>query len=127
MTIQNVIDNVKHIKNCYEISEGKIIADINRVEMNIIYSVINGREGDNDIVGTYGNYDIDTDRNTNLLVQPPYDSIYETYCCAQIDLIYEESERYTNNMIVYNQLLTEFSAFWCKNHRQKKRYNFHIM
>ena len=83
-------------------------------------------EGDNEIVGTYGNYQLDTDRGFELLVPAPYDRIYEAYCAAQIDRDYEEAERYSVDMSVYNQLRQDFGVWWFRTHPQKKRYNFHI-
>lgn len=83
-------------------------------------------KGDNYIVGTYGNYLIDTDRDFELLAPAPYDRMYEVYCAAQIDRDYEEAERYSVDMSVYNQLRQDFGVFWFRTHPQKKRYNFHI-
>ena len=107
-------------------SDEDIISYINEVEMEIISNVISNREGDNCIVGTYGNYLIDTDRDFELLTPAPYDKMYEVYCAAQIDRNYEEAERYSVDMSVYNQLRQDFGVFWFRTHPQKKRYNFHI-
>lgn len=126
MTIIEVIDRIRKIKNGYEISDEDIIRYINEVEMELINNVISNRERDNEIVAKFGNYKIDTDRTFELLVSAPYDRIYESYVEAQIDIDYEEPERYAVDMSVYNQLRQEFSAWWRKTHCQKKKYNFHI-
>ena len=126
MTISEVIENVRRIKSGYEVSDEQIIADINRVEMNIIYNIVSGREGDNQIATTYGNYTLETDRGKELIAPAPYDGIYQQYCCAQIDLQYEDSERYENSSALYNNTFVELRAFWFRTHPQKKRYSFHI-
>lgn len=126
VTIQRVIDSVRNKKIGYDISDEKIIEYINNVEMNLIIGVIGGREGDLKLSEEFGGYDINTDRDKKLLAQTPYDAIYETYCCTQIDLVYEEGERYQNDMIIFNQLLAEFSLYWAKTHRQKRKYNYCI-
>lgn len=126
MTLGKAIERVRNIKNGYDVSDEDIIRYINEVEMEIIGNVISNREGDNEIVGTYGNYQLDTDRGFELLVPAPYDRIYEAYCAAQIDRDYEEAERYPVDMSVYNQLRQDFGVWWYKTHSQKKRYNFHI-
>lgn len=126
MTLGKAIERVRNIKNGYDVSDEDIIRYINEAEMEIIGNVISNREGDNEIVGTYGNYQLDTDRGFELLVPAPYDRIYEAYCAAQIDRDYEEAERYPVDMSVYNQLRQDFGVWWYKTHPQKKRYNFHI-
>lgn len=126
MNISQVIDNVRNLKRGCDVSDEQIICDINRVEMNIIHNVVNGRVGDKEIIDNYGNYDIDTSRNTELIAPAPYDTIYQEYCCSQIDLQYEDSERYQNDSIVYNNTFAEFRAYWYRTHKQKKRYTFHI-
>lgn len=126
MTIDKVIERVRNLKSGYDVSDEDIIRYINEVEMEIIGNVISNREGDNEIVGTYGNYQLDTDRGFELLVPALYDRIYESYCAAQIDRDYEEAERYPVDMSVYNQLRQDFGAWWFRTHPQKKRYNFHI-
>lgn len=126
MTLDKAIERVRKLKSGYDVSDENIISYINEAEMEIISNVISNREGDNEIVGTYGNYQLDTDRGFELLVPAPYDRIYEAYCAAQIDRDYEEAERYSVDMSVYNQLRQDLGAWWFKTHAQKKRYNFHI-
>lgn len=126
MTLDKAIERVRNLKSGYDVSDEDIIRYINEAEMEIISNVISNREDDNKIVGTYGNYQLDTDRGFELLVPAPYDRIYEAYCAAQIDRAYEEAERYSVDMSVYNQLRQDFGAWWFRTHPQKKRYNFHI-
>lgn len=125
MTIENVIDNVKRLKQDYQVSEEQIIDDINKVEMYLLLNVVVNREGGNELAKSYGNYSLDTNRATELLVKSPYSSIYEAFCCSQIDLQYEDSERYINDSIVYKDLLQDFTNYWYRTHRQVRRYRYH--
>ena len=125
MTIEQVIDNVKRLKQDYQISEEQIIADINKVEMYLLLNVVVNREGGNELAKVYGNYSLETDRSKELLVKSPYDNIYEAFCCSQIDLQYEDSERYINDSIVYKDLLQDFTKYWYRTHRQVNRYKYH--
>lgn len=126
MTIGKVIDRVRSLKKGYDISDEQIIYNINNVEMNIINTIISGREDDSRIEENYGGYNIESDRSKQLLLNPPFDTLYETFCCAQIELEYEDIDRYTNLMLTYNQLLQEFTAYWYRTHRQNKRHIFHM-
>lgn len=125
MTIEQVIDNVKRLKQDYRVSEEQIINDINKVEMYLIINICAGREGGREIAREYGNYDVQSERDKKLLVTAPYDGIYEAFCCSQIDLQYEDSERYVNDSIVYKDLLSDFTAYWYRTHRQSRRYNYY--
>ena len=55
MTLDKVIERVRKFKSGYDVSDEDIISYINEAEMEIISNVISNREGDNEIVGTYGN------------------------------------------------------------------------
>lgn len=125
MTIDKVIENVRRKKAGYNIDDEFIIDNINRVEMELIIRFVDGREGDTDTKAEFGNYDVHTDRDKVLFVDAPFDLLYETFVCAQIDLEYEDSERYQNNLIQYNKLLEDFGVYWCGTHRQKSHYTYH--
>lgn len=125
MTIDKVIDNVRRKKAGYNIDDEFIIDNVNRVEMELITRFVEGREGDTDIKKQFGNYNVHTERDKKLLADAPFDLLYETFVCAQIDLEYEDSERYQNNLIQYNKILEDFGVYWCGTHRQKRRYTYH--
>lgn len=125
MTIDKVIENVRRKKVGYSIDEEFIIDNINRVEMELIFRFVEGREGDLEIKTEFGNYNVHTDREKTVLADAPFDLLYETFVCAQLDLEYEESERYQNDLIQYNKLLEDFGIYWCNTHRQKRHYTYH--
>lgn len=125
MTIDKVIENVRRKKAGYNIDDEFIIENINRVEMDLIIRFAEGREGESEVKADFGNYDVHTDRNRKLLAGAPFDLLYETYVCAQVDLEYEDSERYENDLIQYNNLLEEFGIYFCRTHRQKRHYTYH--
>ena len=79
MTLGKVIERVRNLKSGYDVSDEDIIRYINEAEMEIISNVISNREGDNEIVGTYGNYQLDTDRGFELLVPAPYETVYTRF------------------------------------------------
>lgn len=125
MTVYKVIENVRRKKAGYNIDDEFIIENINRVEMELIFRFVEGREDDTKVKANFGNYDVHTDRDKMLFANAPFDLLYETFVCAQIDLEYEDSERYQNNLIQYNKLLENFGIHWCGTHRQKRHYRYH--
>ena len=53
-------------------------------------------------------YDWERDGETELLVEPPYDTIYPLYLAAQIDFWNAEYDRYQNSMAMFEE---KYSAF----------------
>lgn len=121
MTIDKVMDHVRKLKEGCEISDEALIEFINRVENQAVAEVMEGREGEPEQTPEY---DLETNRSTVLLIGAPYDSIYESYCAAQIDLRLEDIERYQNGMAVFNSVFREFKHDWIKKHRQKSSYRY---
>lgn len=126
MTIDEVIENVRELKNGYDIKEENVIEDINRIEMNIMLNIVSGREGEKENIAEYGNYGIDTDRGKQLFTPKPYDTIYQLFCCCQIDLAYEDSERYEIDSVLFNNMFSELKRYWYQTHRQIKNYKYHL-
>ena len=65
----------------------------------------------------YGN-----DDDQIVLVEDKYDDLYMYYVFAHYDLLYQDTESYSNNMILYNNTLKELSCEFRRNHRQKRNY-----
>ena len=70
---------------------------------------------------TFGGYEIETDKKTDLLVPFPYDDIYIKYLAAQCDKIHSDVERYVNSAAVFNAAYSEFAAYYNRTHPAKKR------
>lgn len=124
MTISDVIERVRRLKSGYDIDDEQIISNINTVEMLLLHTVVEGRQGDTAMQQQYGGYDLTTARDTQLMVPPPFDTIYEACCAAQIDLAQEDLERYRNDCIVFENARADFARHWYKTHRQRGNFPF---
>ena len=51
------------------------------------------------------------DKDTELVVQPPYDDVYESYIKAKIDYANEEYESYSNNQVQFNEDMSSWRAY----------------
>lgn len=60
-----------------------------------------------------------TEKST-LLVPDIYARLYVHYLCAQIDIANGDITRYSNNMILYNALLGEYSDWYIRNNMPKQ-------
>lgn len=124
MNIAKVIDEVKALKTGYDVGDEQIVRFINLCEALIMNDIVSGRADDDEILLNHKGYELESDRDTELFAKPPYDGIYAQYCAAQIDLLYEDSERYLNDSIVVKNTFRDLKNYWWREHRQKKNHRF---
>lgn len=51
-----------------------------------------------------------------LAMPPPFDTVYERYLCAMIDLASEDTDLYANDMAVFEATFREAAAWWRREH-----------
>ena len=51
-----------------------------------------------------------------LAMPPPYDTVYERYLCAMIDLANEDTGLYANDMAVFESTYSAAVAWWRRTH-----------
>ena len=61
----------------------------------------------------------EADGGRELLVPPPYDELYLYLLEAKIYYATREMKKYAGAMALYNQTVSEYTAWYFKNHRQK--------
>ena len=62
-----------------------------------------------------------------LLMPFPHDDLYVAYLCAQIDFFNMEMDLYQNDMIVYNNAMSEARAWWRRHHIPWRSRNWRVM
>lgn len=63
----------------------------------------------------------DKENDTEELLMPfPKEEVYELFLCAKIDNAHEETELYTNDMLVANQAISEAKRWWRRNNRPSR-------
>lgn len=61
------------------------------------------------------------DKDTELLVEPPYDQMYTMYLAAMIDLANGEYDRYANSQAVFNEAWGAFRRWFVAKYRPADR------
>ena len=126
MNLTKAIEQVRALKNGYNVSDEQIRDYINTAEMQILTEIVSGREGDTELLNTYTGVNSGSDADAELFAPPPYDGIYAQFCAAQIDLLAEDGERYINDSIVFRDSFQGLKRYWWKTHRQKKDFQYHF-
>lgn len=118
MTISEAITRTDTMKpNAY--SENDKISWLSRLDGMVKRLIIDTHEGGEDIV--FAGYDSDTDPETELLVQAPFDDIYLRWLEAQIDYANAEYNKYNNSIIMFNSAYEVFANYYNRNHMPAAR------
>jgi hypothetical protein len=67
------------------------------------------------------------DRDTSLLMPPPYDDVYVKYLIAMIDYYNGETGQYANDMELYNEAMSRAGSWWIRNNRPSPKGNWRVM
>lgn len=113
MTIIEAITKNDDLKyNDY--SDADKISWLSRLDGMVKKQIIDTHEGAERVV--YSGYDENTDENTELLVQAPFDDIYLRWMEAQIDYHNGEFDKYNNSITMFNTAFTAFANYYNRTH-----------
>ena len=114
MTIMEALHRIDSVKpNRY--SQQEKVQWLSTLDGIIKRKIIDTHEGGHDV--DFKGYFDDTDLNTKLLVEAPYDEIYLFWLEAKIDYWNGETKKYNNSMTMYNSALSEFAKYYNRTHR----------
>jgi hypothetical protein len=65
-------------------------------------------------------YDCPADADIELLIRYPYEDLYELYVTAQIELADREYNEYNQIVLVFQERLAQFKAWYIQQHRPPK-------
>ena len=104
------IDNLKH--NTY--SQNDKVQWLSRLDSNVKRLVIDTHEGGEEV--SFAGYTAETDPNTELLVEEPFDDVYLRYLEMQIDYANGEIEKYNNSALLFNEAWNTFQKHYNRTH-----------
>ncbi len=105
MTVKDVIEQVEKLRPASNLSFEEYIRHLGRLEADIYSNIASCFENSKEIK-------LPNEREDELLVPDMYASLYCHYIAAQIDITNGDITRYSNNMILYNAMLSSYSD-WC--------------
>lgn len=110
----NRIDNLKY--NTYSTAEK--VAWLSTVDAMVQTQVVNANRGKK---GGSVCYDPDTDLDTELLVQAPFDEMYLRWMEAQMDYANGELDKYNNAMEMFRAVFDSYSNWYTRTHMPASR------
>ena len=122
MTIIDAINRIDSLKpNRYEQREK--IKWLSGLDAMVFVNVISKHEGAQETA--FNGYDADTDLNTKMYADAPYDDIYLYWLESQIDYWNGDTAKYNNSISMFNSAYTAFSNHYTKTHMPKStRFKF---
>lgn len=114
MTIKECIDVVDNVKpNQYGIEDK--VRWLSFLDSIIINDVLKTHEGYRNEYEEFEGYSADK-LGTKLIVEAPYDRLYEAYLKMKIDEENGETARYNNSATMFNSYMTEYKKHYNKYH-----------
>ena len=120
MKLGKVIETVNKIKG--QQYDTEIITDwINEVEGQIIEEVINRADG---VSVDVKPYDYKNDMGTELVLADNFKDVYLNYVYAKMDFINQDTERYNNDVAMFNAAYDSCAAWYRRTHIPKQKNSF---
>ncbi len=102
----------------------QITAWVNEIEGQVADEVINHAEG-HEVEIRDLDYGVDPGRE--MLVPDRFRDVYLCYVRAKIDFMNQETERYNNDVAMFDAAYQSYAAWFRGKHRQKRRVSFSRM
>lgn len=116
MKLNDLIEKITALRG-QQYSTHMIMGWVNEIEGQAVEEIINRAEGF-DIDFKPLDYQLDYD--TELSIPDRFQDVYINYLLSKIDFHNEETERYNNDVIMYNSAYESFAAWFRRQHRVKQ-------
>ena len=115
MTIAALIAKVDRLKP-NQITEADKIAWLSDCDTFIFKTIIQTHEPEETTPEMFAGYTSETDDTTVLLAESPYDELYVYLLYFQIDQVNMELNKYNNDVMMYNNAMARYAAFYNRTH-----------
>ena len=109
MTVGEAIRRAEKQRPGIRLTGDEYLSHLNRLEADIYSNIISRHEG-------AGEFALHTHEDDVLQVPDMYAELYKFYLLALIDIGNGDITRYSNNMVLYNNLLSLYSDWYTRNH-----------
>lgn len=113
MTVGEIISRVERSRPGCSVSLDDFLFEINKIYKEIYDNIISRHEGAGEFVKL-------SCENDTLFLPDPFVDLIKYRLMAMLDLENGDTTRYSNNMIVYNNLLLEYSDWYTRFHMPKQ-------
>ena len=116
MTVGDIIGHITELRGQQYDTE-TLTAWLSELEGQIVDEVINLAEGEE---REFSPFDFNTDWEKQLAAPARFMDVYTNYLMAKIDFHNQESERYNNDVVMYQAAYDRYCAWYIRTHKMKK-------
>ena len=116
MTVNDLISDITSLRG-QQYGTDMIMGWINEIEGQVIEEVINRAEGYN---LEFIPMEYEKDQDKKLSIPDRFKDVYVNYLLSKIDYNNEETERYNNDVVMYNSAYDAYAAWFRRCNRAKK-------
>lgn len=116
MTVGELIERIIILRG-RQYDEDIMVGWLNEIEGQVVDDVVNRAEG-YDMVFRPLSYAQDTERQ--LTIPDRFQDVYINYMLSKIDYHNQETERYNNDVVMYNSAYDAYAAWFRREHRPKR-------
>lgn len=116
MTVGELIERMITLRGV-QYDEETMTGWLNEIEGQVVDDVVNRAEG-YDI--TFKPLDYKLNAETELTVPDRFQDVYINYLLSKLDFHNQETERYNNDVVMFNSSFDAYSAWFRRNHMPKQ-------
>lgn len=116
MTVGELIERIIMLRG-RQYDEDIMVGWLNEIEGQVVDDVVNRAEG-YDMVFKPLSYAQDTERQ--LTIPERFQDVYINYMLSKIDYHNQETERYNNDVVMYNSAYDAYAAWFRRTHMPKR-------
>lgn len=116
MTVGELIERIIMLRG-RQYDEDIMVGWLNEIEGQVVDDVVNRAEG-YDMVFKPLSYAQDTEKQ--LTIPERFQDVYINYMLSKIDYHNQETERYNNDVVMYNSAYDAYAAWFRRTHKPKR-------
>ena len=120
MTVGQVISHITELRGQQYDTE-TLAAWLSELEGQIIDEIVNLADG---VQIDFKPFDFNIDWEKSLMAPERFADVYTNYLMAKIDFYNQESERYNNDVVMYQAAYDRYAAWYIRSHKLKKSVMF---
>ena len=116
MTVGKIIGYMSELRG-QEYDTEPLTARLSELEGQLIDEIVNLAEG---VQVEFKPFNYNTDWDKQLSAPDRFMDVYTNYLMAKIDFHNQESERYNNDVVMYQAAYDQYAAWYIRSHKLKK-------
>ena len=120
MTVGELIETIIRLRG-RQYGEDIMMGWLNEIEGQVIEEIVNRAQGYN---VTFKPLSYDLDAEKELTIPTLFQDVYIHYMLSKIDYHNQETERYNNDVVMYNSAYDAYAAWFRRENRPKRGASF---